>query len=87
MGEQQIRSVMFKWIPDNFKGLIAIVVILSSFGYFFLITFSDLKADPQVIIAIVAALQTVLNYYYGSSQGANKKDQIITDLQDEKTNN
>lgn len=70
---------MYKWIPENFKGIVAVIVIASSFGYFFLITFSDLKADPQVIIAIVAALQTVLNYYFGSSQGANKKDQIISD--------
>lgn len=69
----------FKWIPDNFKGILAGIVVLSSFTYFFVITFYERKADPQVIIAIVAAMSNVLQYYFGSSQGANKKDQIISD--------
>ncbi len=68
-----------KWNPDNFKGILASVVVLCSFAYFFVITFYDRNADPQVIIAIVAALSTTQQYYFGSSQGANKKDQIISD--------
>lgn len=68
----------FKWIPDNFKGIIAICIVIASFSYFFLITVFEHKADPQVIIAIVAISQSVVNYYFGSSQGANKKDEIIS---------
>lgn len=66
-----------KWLPDNFKGILACVVVLSSFAYFFMISLMDRTADPQVIIAIVAANGNVLQYYFGSSQGANKKDEII----------
>lgn len=68
-----------KWNPDNFKGILAGIVVFSSFFYFFTITFWDRHADPQVIIAIVAAMSNTLQYYFGSSQGANKKDQIISD--------
>lgn len=70
----------FKWVPDNFKGILAAIVVLASFTYFFVITFFERKADPQVIIAIVAAMGNVLQYYFGSSQGANKKDQIISEM-------
>lgn len=68
-----------KWVPENFKGILACIVVLSSFTYFFMISFMERPADPQVIIAIVAANSTVLSYYFGSSQGSNKKDQIIQD--------
>lgn len=70
-----------KWIPENFKGIIGVVVILCSFSYFFIITFYERKADPQVIIAIVAANGNVLQYYFGSSQGANKKDELLANMQ------
>lgn len=77
----------YKWIPDNMKGILAFVVVLASFSYFFLISFLEKNADPQVIIAIVAANTNVLQYYFGSSQGANKKDQIISDhISNEKPN-
>lgn len=69
-----------KWVPDNFKGIIAAFVVLCSFAYFFFVSVRAIKADPQIIIAIVAAMQNVLNYYFGSSQGAAKKDQLISDL-------
>lgn len=73
-----------KWIPDNFKAIIAMVVVFASFIYFFTVTFLDKNADPQVIIAIVAAMSNVLQYYFGSSQGSNKKDETINQLTNEK---
>lgn len=73
-----------KWIPDNFKAIIAMVVVFASFAYFFIITFLEKNADPQVIIAIVAAMTNVLQYYFGSSQGSNKKDETINQLKNEK---
>lgn len=74
----------FKWIPDNFKAIIAMLVVFASFAYFFIITFLEKNADPQVIIAIVAAMSNVLQYYFGSSQGSNKKDETINQLTNEK---
>jgi len=70
-----------KWVPENFKGIVAGIVILASFGYFFLITFWQRTADPQVIIAIVAAMSNVLQYYFGSSQGANKTNELLANNQ------
>jgi len=69
-----------KWAADNLKGLMAIFVLACSFGYFFVITFFEKKADPQVIIAIVSANSTVLGYYFGSSQGSNKKDELLATM-------
>jgi len=78
-----------KWkiIPDNLKGILAFIIVISSFVYFFIMSFLEKTADPQVIIAIVAICQSVVNYYFGSSQGANKKDQIIQDMKNEKPSN
>lgn len=66
---------------ELFKLIIAAVVVLLSFAYFF-ITYFQVKnqSDPQVIIAIVAALTQVLNYFFGSSQSNAKKDEAISDL-------
>ena len=69
-----------KWLTENVKAVIAFTVIFFSFSYFTVITFTDVKADPQIIIAIVGALTTVLAYYFGSSQGNNKKDEIIANM-------
>lgn len=70
-----------KWFTENIKAIIAFTVITFAFSYFTIITFADVKADPQIIIAIVGALTTVLAYYFGSSQGNNKKDEIIANMQ------
>lgn len=69
-----------KWNPNNFKAIIAGIVILCSFAYFFIITFFEKSADPQVIIAIVGSNGSVMGYYFGASQGSNKKDELISDL-------
>lgn len=73
-----------KWIPYNFKAIIATLVVVASFVYFFTVTFLEKNADPQVIIAIVAAMSNVLQYYFGSSQGNSKKDETINQLTNEK---
>lgn len=69
-----------KWLPDNLKGILAFIIVVSSFVYFFIMSFLEKTTDPQVIIAIVAICQNVVNYYFGSSQGANRKDQIIAEM-------
>lgn len=69
-----------KWSPDNLKGIMALFVLACSFTYFFVITLFDKKADPQVIIAIVSANSVVLGYYFGSSQGNAKKDELLANM-------
>lgn len=66
---------------DYIKPGIAIFVVVASFAYFFFTYFiGKSQADPQIIIAIIAALTQVLSYYYGNSQGAAKKDDTISTL-------
>jgi membrane protein insertase Oxa1/YidC/SpoIIIJ len=70
-----------KFVATNIKSLLAIFVTVCSFGYFFVTYFQGkTQADPQIIIAIVAALTQVLNYYYGSSQGSSKQSETIANM-------
>jgi len=69
-----------KTISDNIKPTIALMVVVLSFTYFFLCTFGEVNPDPQIIIAIVAALGNTQSYYFGSSTGAARKDETISDL-------
>lgn len=63
------------------KVIIAFMVVVLSFGYFFVTYFQGkAQSDPQVIIAIVAALTQVLNYFFGSSQSSAKKDEAIASM-------
>lgn len=74
-----------KWLSENIKAILAGLVIVASFTYYFVITFLERNADQQVVIAIVTANATVLQYYFGSSQGTNKKDEIISKQMDKKS--
>ena len=49
-----------KIITDNIKSIIALIVVLSSFTYFFTVAFAGIKADSQRLIAIVGALGVVI---------------------------
>lgn len=70
-----------KFLSTNVKSIIAFFVVVASFGYFFVTYFQGKsQADPQIIIAIVAALTQVLNYYYGNSQGASKQTETIATM-------
>jgi len=70
-----------KLFTEYIKPIIAFFVVMASFAYFFFTYFiGKAQADPQIIIAIIAALTQVLSYYYGSSQGAAKKDETIASL-------
>lgn len=67
-----------KFIADYIKAIISIIVILASFCYFFVTYFvGKSQSDPQIIIAIVGAMTMVLQYYFGSSQGASKQADTI----------
>lgn len=67
-------------LSDNIKPILALTIIGLSFTYFFLMMFVAITPDPQVIIAIIAFGTTALNYYFGSTTGQAKKDEVIADL-------
>jgi len=72
-------------LSDNIKPVLALLVVICTFTYFFVVLFSDHKPDPQIIIALVAAMQIPLSYYFGNSSGSAKKDEIIQNNIENKT--
>lgn len=64
-------------ISDLIKPILAIIVVVCTFAYFFVCLFSHVKPDPQIIIALVAVQQIPLSYYFGNSSGSAKKDEVI----------
>ncbi len=69
-----------KNLSDVIKPLLAIVIVILTFAYFFAISFLPHSVDPQVIIAIVGMNSMAIGYYFGSSSGAAKKDDTIANM-------
>lgn len=69
-----------KQITENIKAILSLLIVIFSFTYFFLVTITNIKAESQILIAIVGALTFVLNYQLGSSSGSSKKDEVISNL-------
>ncbi len=68
------------WLNSNIKPLLALMTVGLTFAYFFYCGVRDLKPDPQILIAVVGANTITLQYYFGNSQGAAKKDETITTM-------
>lgn len=70
-----------KWVPENLKGIIGLLTVTFVFSYLFGITFFEIKCDKEIvltcIVAIVAFGKDIYNYFFGNTQGANKKDELL----------
>lgn len=69
-----------KSLSDNIKPLLALILVVGCLSYLFMITFlfrGDSNVLSQALIAIVTALSTATGYYFGYSQGAARKDDVI----------
>ena len=64
---------------------LAIITIIGVFFLFYLFTYTDCKAPKEIVFFILGAasqwVNTVLTYYFGSSQGSQAKDKIIAESQ------
>lgn len=69
-----------KMIFDNIKQILALLVVLLAFGYFFIVLWIEQKVNDQVLIAIVGTLGLATGYYWGASTGGAKKDEVIASL-------
>lgn len=69
-----------KTIAENIKPILALLIVMLGFAYFFVCFFSERKPDPQIIIAIVSLIGSTTAYYFGSSTGNQKKDETIQKL-------
>lgn len=67
------------FLNDNIKPIMALVIVIFGFSYFFMCSIRNIKPDPQILIAMVAAVSAATGYYFGSSSGSSKKDEILAD--------
>lgn len=58
-------------LSANIKSILAIIVTVLGISYFYMCSIRDIKPDPQILIAIVGSLGTVLGYFFGSSSSKN----------------
>lgn len=67
------------WLNDNIKPLVGLLIILGVLTYLFMVTLisNDNTIRSQALIAMVGLGTSVAGYYYGYSQGASKKDEVI----------
>ena len=69
-----------KTVFDNIKPILALIVVICTYAIFFMVLLkykTDNNAVSQVIIAVVGGFGVATGYYFGYSQGASKKDEII----------
>lgn len=69
-----------KTISENIKPILALMVVLLGFAYFFITTFSDTRPNDQILILIASLMTGAMGYYFGSSTGTAKKDETIQEL-------
>lgn len=65
------------FLNNNIKPILAIIIVILGFGYFYMCSIRNIKPDPQILIAMVAAVAAATGYYFGSSQGSSKKDDAL----------
>ena len=67
------------WLNANIKPLLGLVIVVGVITYLFMVTIisKDTTVRSQALIAIVAMGTSVAGYYFGYSQGASKKDDVI----------
>jgi VIT1/CCC1 family predicted Fe2+/Mn2+ transporter len=86
-----LNSTKANWINVNIRPLLGITVLVVSFIFFFLLVFrkSSLTGIGENILftilgAVIGNLNTILNYYFGSSSSSSEKNDIIKTLKDER---
>jgi len=65
------------WLSSNIKPVLALLIVVLGFGYFYMCSLRDIKPDPQILIAMVTSVSLAIGYYFGSSQGSSKKDDAL----------
>lgn len=75
------------WIYKNINPLLALLVVIVSFGFFGIVLNFDFSKDPakkELIIYLVGGVQTivtmVMSYYFGSSKGSSDKSKVIENM-------
>lgn len=69
-----------KIISENIKPILAIMILLLGFGYFYMTTLLQINNESDVKMAIFGLMTASAGYYFGSSTGGTKKDETINEL-------
>jgi len=69
-----------KTLSEHIKPILALIVILLGFTYYFINLLQHTKPNDQILIAIVSTTSSVISYFFGASTGGTKKDETISDL-------
>lgn len=80
----QVKSSRPVWLPDT-QGFLAIAIIAVVAALAFILVASDIKFDDKVAGAfmtllgvLTACLKDVYSFFFGSSRGSDKKDDVIS---------
>ena len=64
---------------------IAVMTVVGVFVLFYAFTYTECKAPKEIVFFILGAasqwVNTILTFYFGSSQGSQAKDKIIAESQ------
>jgi hypothetical protein len=78
---------MNNWLKDNVGPILALLTVIGTFSLFGLAFF--LKVDgpnEKVLFLVIGALSsiatTVVTYYFGSSEGSARKNEILKGMND-----
>lgn len=66
-------------LNKNIKPILALIVVILGFSYFYMCSIRNIKPDPQILIAVVSSIGVAIGYYFGSSSGSAKKDDTIAE--------
>jgi len=69
-----------KKINENIKSILALIIVVMSYAYFFGVSFLGLPENSQILMAIVGTLGFITGYYFASSHGSAKKDETIANM-------
>lgn len=64
-----------KTIGDHIKPVLALLIIILGFTYYFVNLFNQTKPNDQILIAIVALTGQVVAYYFHTTKAENKDKQ------------
>lgn len=73
---------MNNWLKENVGSILALMVLIATFALFGLAFFLKVDgANEKVLFMVIGALSsiatTVVTYYFGSSEGSARKNEII----------
>ena len=76
---------MNNWLKENVGPILALVTVIGTFGLFGLAFFLKVDgANEKVLFMVIGALSsiatTVVTYYFGSSEGSARKNEIMKEM-------